>query len=105
MGQPGFGDAFGRLVTVHDTLDTGAHTRDISISYNPMGLIESVTDFNGRTVSYEYYGVGEAGGSYGDLKSVTTPAIGHWLVTPAGRKPSPACARVADWIAREASGG
>jgi RHS repeat-associated protein len=68
-------DAQGRLVTIHDTLDTEAHNRDITIAYNADGFIESVTDWTGRQVRYEYYQDGDAGGSFGDLKSVTTPAV------------------------------
>jgi len=60
----------GRLVKITDTLD-----RDIIIGYNADGFIFSVTDFTGRAVRYEYYGRNETGGSFGDLKSVTTPAV------------------------------
>lgn len=67
-------DGLGRLTTIHDTLDTGAHSRDITIAY--VGdKIASVTDFAGRSVVYEYYDGLEPGGNLGDLKSVTTPAI------------------------------
>jgi RHS repeat-associated protein len=63
-------DTMGRLDLVTDTLD-----RPIVITYNANGFIESVTDFIGRQVRYTYYGAGEAGGSPGDLKTVTTPAV------------------------------
>ena len=63
-------DAEGRLVTITDTLG-----RDITVAYNTDGFIESVTDFTGRQVSYEYYQDGDDGGSFGDLKSVTLPAV------------------------------
>lgn len=68
-------DLSGRLVTVHDTLDTAGHNRDITITYNGDGLIQSVTDWTGRSVTYDYYEDGDAGGSAGDLKSVTTPLV------------------------------
>jgi len=63
-------DGAGRLVTISDALD-----RDVSVAYNADGFIESVTDFAGRQVTYEYYADGDAGGGFGDLKSVTTPAV------------------------------
>ncbi len=68
-------DGLGRLMTIHDTLDTEAHNRDITIAYNSDGFIQSVTDWTGRQVTYEYYDDGDVGGSFGDLKSVTTPAV------------------------------
>ena len=68
-------DGFGRLVTIHDTLDTLVHNRDITIAYNAADFIESVTDFAGRSVTYEYYDGIEPGGNFGDLKSVTTPSV------------------------------
>ncbi len=81
-------DVMGRLVTIHDTLDTAGHTRDITIAYNPDGFIESVTDFSGRSVTYEYYDGIMPGGNFGDLKSVTTPAVvgtPHGNDFPAGK--------------------
>ena len=45
------------------------------MAYNGDGLLQSVTDFAGRVVSYDYYQNGDAGGSSGDLKSVTWPAV------------------------------
>jgi RHS repeat-associated protein len=60
----------GQLNMVVDSLG-----RPYVISYNPSGLIGSVTDFSGRQVQYAYYEAAEAGGSWGDLKSVTTPAV------------------------------
>jgi len=69
-------DASGRLFQVSDTLD-----RLVVIAHNPEGFIESVTDFAGRKVQYAYYRDGDAGGSAGDLKSATTPAV---TGTPAG---------------------
>lgn len=60
----------GILTTITDTLD-----RDIQIDYNADGFIASITDFIGRQVRYEYYQNGDSGGSFGDLKSVTTPAV------------------------------
>ena len=75
-------DGLGRLITIHDTLDNPpGNPREITIAYNDDGFIESVTDFIGRQVRYEYYQDGNAGGSFGDLKSATTPAV---LGTPTG---------------------
>ncbi|MFC1718620.1 DUF6531 domain-containing protein, partial [Candidatus Poribacteria bacterium] len=53
-----------RPVRIHDPLDTQVHNRDINITY-----------YIGRQVRYEYYQDGDAGGSFGDLKSVTKPAV------------------------------
>lgn len=69
-------DARGRLTVVNDTLG-----RDITIAYDSNGFIQSVTDFAGRTIRYEYYKNGDAGGTFGDLKSVTTAAVNN---TPNG---------------------
>lgn len=69
-------DAGARLQTITDTLG-----RDINVAYNADGFIESVTDFAGRQVRYEYYQDGDEGGSFGDLKSVTTPTV---VGTPGG---------------------
>lgn len=63
-------DSLGRLTKIVDTLN-----REISVAYNDDGFIESVTDFAGRKVRYAYYGNNEPGGSFGDLKSVTSPAV------------------------------
>ena len=63
-------DGLGRLVQVTDTLN-----RAITVAYDASGRIQSVTDFTGRSVTYAYYGAAEAGGSPGDLKSVTTPPV------------------------------
>ncbi len=63
-------DAQGRLAKITDTLD-----RDIDISYNSDNFIERITDFAGRVVRYEYYNGVEPGGNFGDLKSVTSPAV------------------------------
>ena len=52
-------DAQDRLVAIHDTLDNPpTNPRVINIAYNTNGFIESVTDFIGRQVRYEYYGMG-----------------------------------------------
>lgn len=76
FNQIGFGyNGLGRLTTIHDTLDTAAHNRDITIGYDGAGRIASVTDFTGRAVRYAYYNDGDAGGSAGDLKSAATPAV------------------------------
>jgi YD repeat-containing protein len=63
-------DVSGRLITIKDTLE-----RNITLSYNGDGFIDGVTDFNDRTVSYQYYDGIEPNGLLGDLKSVTTPAV------------------------------
>lgn len=67
--------ATGRLTTIHDTLDTVGNPREYTIAYNADGFISSLTDFTGRQVTYEYYDINDVGGSFGDLKSVTTPAV------------------------------
>jgi len=63
-------DGSGRLAQIVDDLGRTNH-----IGYNAAGLLASVTDFSGRTVTYQYYAGGEAGGSPGDLKSVTSPPV------------------------------
>ncbi len=63
-------DGLGRLSRVIDSLD-----RPIDIAYNGAGFVASVTDFANRSVRYTYYEDGDAGGSAGDLKSVTTPSV------------------------------
>lgn len=68
-------NAMGQMITVRDTLHTAAHPREIQFAYNVDGFLASVSDWTGRVVSYEYYQDGDAGGSFGDLKSVTTPAV------------------------------
>ncbi len=68
-------DYRGRLAAIHDTLDTASHDRDLVIHYDPDGYIESITDFAGRRVRYEYYSDGDSGGSAGDLRSATSPAV------------------------------
>ena len=62
-------DALGHVITV-------AYTNIASVE-----RIASVTDHAGRTVRYEYYRSGDAGGSAGDLKSVTSPPV---VGTPQG---------------------
>lgn len=70
-------DEWDRLVTVWDTLD-----RRITVNWGiRSGRLESITDFTGRTVRYEYFGQGEIGGWVGQLKAVVTPPI---LDTPTG---------------------
>lgn len=76
-------NAEGQLTTITDTLG-----RDISVAYNADGFVESVTDFTGRQVLYEYYQNGDADGGFGDLKSVTRPAVTgtpHGNDFPAGK--------------------
>ncbi len=69
-------DTQGRLDTVVDTLG-----RNITVAYDSAGFIESVTDFALRQVSYTYYQNGDAGGSFGDLATVTSPPVSG---TPTG---------------------
>ena len=68
-------DPSGRLTTIHDTLDTGSHNRDITIAYDGNGRIESVTDYSGREVRYQYYDGIIPGGNLGDLKSARSPIV------------------------------
>ncbi|MEI7956689.1 MAG: DUF6531 domain-containing protein, partial [Verrucomicrobiota bacterium] len=63
-------DNSGNLTTATDAVGRVNH-----FAYNGTGQLTSVTDFSGRTVTYAYYGSGQAGGSAGDLKSITTPAV------------------------------
>ncbi len=63
-------DAGGLLTEITDTLG-----RQITIGYDENGFVGSVTDFAGRQVVYQYYDGIEPGGSWGDLKSVTSPPI------------------------------
>jgi RHS repeat-associated protein len=52
-----------KLTKITDSLD-----REINLSYNSTGLLEDVTDFEGRTWTYDYNSVTN------DLISITTPA-------------------------------
>jgi RHS repeat-associated protein len=63
-------DLLGRLLSLVDT-----HGRTNSVSYNSDGFVSAITDFTGRQVTYAYYQNGDTGGSFGDLKSVTSPAV------------------------------
>ena len=63
-------DFSGRLLNVPDTLG-----RTNTLGYDGNGFLASVTDFSGRQITYAYYQNGDAGGSFGDLKSVTGPAV------------------------------
>jgi len=66
-------DGSGRLTTITDALG-----RDVTITYHAGPLsdyIESIFDFTGRSVTYAHYDGVEAGGNFGDLKSVTSPAM------------------------------
>ena len=50
--------------------------RTNTVSYNTSGLLASVTDFSGRSVTYQYYAGAKAdNGSAGDLASVTSPPV------------------------------
>jgi RHS repeat-associated protein len=69
-------DGAGRLTEIRDTLNIPAKdNRVVTLSYNPDGFIESVTDFTGRQVLYDYYMDGDNDGSAGDLKSVRSPVV------------------------------
>ncbi|MFO0974206.1 MAG: RHS repeat-associated core domain-containing protein [Phycisphaerae bacterium] len=69
-------DAAGRLWKIRDPLNQSpADDRVVTIGYDVAGHIVSLTDWTGRQVTYSYYGAADAGGSPGDLKSVTTPAV------------------------------
>ena len=68
-------DAQGRLTTVRDPLDTGSNGRVITIGYDSNDLIVDVNDWSGRHIQYEYYNDGDANGSAGDLRAVTSPAV------------------------------
>ena len=63
-------DGIGRLDVVTDTLG-----RDVTIGYDGNGFLSTVTDFDGRVVEYAYYQDGDPGGSFGDLKSMTSPTV------------------------------
>ncbi len=69
-------NGIGRLVTITDTLG-----RPITVAYTTEGRVATVTDFAQRRVTYTYYTAGALGGSPGDLKTVTTPAV---IGTPTG---------------------
>lgn len=63
-------DPFGRLELIVDTL-----SRPIQVTYDLNGQIDSLIDFTGRAVTYDYYEANDEGGSAGDLKSVSTPVV------------------------------
>ncbi|HZN07688.1 MAG TPA: RHS repeat-associated core domain-containing protein [Pyrinomonadaceae bacterium] len=69
-------DYDGRLIEIVDTLN-----RPIRVEYDRGGFIQSVTDFIGRQVVYTYYGESDPNGSFGDLATVTRPAV---IDTPNG---------------------
>jgi YD repeat-containing protein len=81
-------DAAGRLIAVVDPLDTGSNGRVVTIGYDSNDLIVEITDWAGRQVKYEYYEDGDANGSAGDLKSVTTPVVvdNNEFTIPAGHE-------------------
>src|SRR5262249_41781673 len=50
--------------------------RTNSITYNSDGRVSAVTDFSGRTVTYQYYqGIPADKGGVGDLATVTSPPV------------------------------
>ncbi len=63
-------DPNGRLTQIIDTLN-----RPYQVTYDADGFLQSVVDFGGRSVVYDYYEDGDAGGAAGDLKSVTSPVV------------------------------
>ena len=68
-------DPMGRLSLIADTLDDPGSPRQYTVLYNADDRVDTIVDFAGRQVHYEYYDGIEPGGSLGDLKSVTTPAV------------------------------
>ncbi len=69
-------DSADRLATITDTVG-----RVVTLSYGAAGTLVALDDGTGRVWTYSYYAPGEPGGSAGDLKSVTSPAI---VGTPTG---------------------
>ncbi|HKQ46551.1 MAG TPA: hypothetical protein VJZ71_00600 [Phycisphaerae bacterium] len=65
-----FYDGGGRLTQLIDTVG-----RPYFVGYDPDGFIQSLSDFTGRTVTYQHYQNPDPGGSSGDLASVTTPPV------------------------------
>ena len=63
-------DGAGRLSIITDTLG-----RDLLVVPDAADRVASITDFAGRQIVYTYYADGDAGGSEGDLASVTTPSV------------------------------
>lgn len=60
----------GRIASVRDTL-----SKNVILTYDGAGRLITLVDCAGRTVRYSYYQTGELGGTVGDLKTVTTPAV------------------------------
>lgn len=60
----------GRITSARDTLG-----KDVLFTYDAAGHLVALGDCLGRTVRYAYYQAGELGGTTGDLKTVTTPAV------------------------------
>ncbi len=78
-----FHDAQGQLTRVNDSVG-----RDATFTYDAAGRMTSVRDCAGRVTTYAYYQSAEAGGTEGDLKSVTTPPVTgtpHGNDFPAGK--------------------
>ncbi|MFG0257460.1 MAG: RHS repeat-associated core domain-containing protein [Phycisphaerales bacterium JB043] len=70
-----FYDGLGRLQTVQDTLHHAGNPREYLFVYDPNGFLQSVTDFAGRQVQYEYYDGIMPGGEFGDLRQVTSVQV------------------------------
>src|SRR5262245_8144778 len=68
-------DSWGRLAIVYDTLNGVGASRYVLFTHDADGLLSTVTDWTGRPTTYSHYQDGDAGGSAGDLRSVTPPAV------------------------------
>ncbi len=73
-------DRFGNAITfVYSgsalTRIEDSYGRPIDLTYNTDGHIVAVTDFAGRTISYDYYMQGDSDGAAGQLKSVKAPEV------------------------------
>jgi RHS repeat-associated protein len=78
-------DAGGNMLT-HTVAVGTPEQATRSMTWTPQGRVATRTSANGHTTTYAYYGVGEAGGRAGDLKTITTPAgpgqpAGTWTFT------------------------
>ncbi|MCY2986849.1 MAG: DUF6531 domain-containing protein, partial [Planctomycetota bacterium] len=74
----GYDASSGNLTSVVDDLD-----RTNTLAYTSDGQVAAVTDFTGRSVTYQYFqGLKGDQGGVGDLKSVTSPPVTDF---PAGK--------------------